>query len=238
MDFTTSIAPYVHRLKLLCLGRADPMAEWLEERSWRWPLFCCLVIVLGCGLYGVTVGLWRSPLQSVFTGLKFPLLIFLTCLGNGLLNGMLGQVLGTGLTFRQTSLAILLSFTLASVILGAFSPLALFVLYNTPALESAQRGTGHSLTLLTHVLLIAYAGVMANHRLLQLLRKLASSPQSAWAALLAWLGGNLLLGAQLSWVLRPFIGSPNLPVQFLREDPLRGNFFEAVWNAIKFLFST
>ncbi len=214
------------------------MSAWLDETSWRWPLFCCLVIVLGCGLYGLTVGLWRSPLQSVFTGLKFPLLIFLTCLGNALLNGMLGQVLGSGLTFRQTSLAILFSFTLVSLILGAFSPLALFILYNTPALESAQRGTGHSLTLLTHVLLIAYAGIMANHRLLQLLHKRAPSAQSARATLFAWLAGNLFLGAQLSWVLRPFIGSPNMPVQFLRDEPLEGNFFEAVWNTLKFLFLT
>ena len=54
--------------------------------------------------------------------------------------------------------------------------------------------------------------------------------------LLSWLGGNLLLGSQISWILRPFIGSPGLPVQFLRADPLRGNFFEAVWNSVHLLF--
>ena len=59
---------------------------------------------------------------------------------------------------------------------------------------------------------------------------------TARAVLFSWLAGNLFLGAQLAWNLRPFIGSPRLTVQFLRDDPLRGNFYEAVWRAIRHLF--
>jgi hypothetical protein len=204
----------------------------VDDRSWRWTLFCAFVIMAGCGLYGVSVGMWRSPLQSVYTGLKFPLLIFLTCAGNGLLNGLLGQLMGTGLSFRQTAMVILLSFTLAAMILGACAPLAFFVLLSAPALESAQSGTGHSVILLFHVFVIAYAGVVANHRLLQLLEHLSASRRAALSTLFAWLAGNLLLGAQLSWILRPFIGTPGLPVELLRDHPLRGNFFEAVRSAV------
>jgi hypothetical protein len=43
-----------------------------------------------------------------------------------------------------------------------------------------------------------------------------------------------LVGAQMGWVLRPFIGSPEDPFQWLR--PRQGNFFEAVWRAILSLF--
>ncbi len=42
------------------------------------------VVIICCGCYGFTVGLWRSPLQAVYAGLKFPLLIILTILGNTL----------------------------------------------------------------------------------------------------------------------------------------------------------
>jgi hypothetical protein len=35
--------------------------------------------------------------------------------------------------------------------------------------------------------------------------------------------------------LRPFVGSPGLVVQFLRDDPMRGNFYEAVWRALRHL---
>ena len=44
-----------------------------------------------------------------------------------------------------------------------------------------------------------------------------------------------LVGAQMGWVLRPFIGSPKLPFQFFR--PRESNFFEAVVNAFWQMFS-
>jgi hypothetical protein len=230
---TLNSPSYFRRLKAICMGRVEEIVPMMEDRSPRWGLFCALVILIGCGLYGTSVGLWRSPLQSFYTGLKIPLLILLTCAGNALLNGMLGQVLGSGLGFRQASTVIIFSFVTAACILGAFSPLAFFVLYNTPPLASVDRSSGHSITLITHVVLIAYAGIMANYRLLSLLRHFAPNRTTALTTLLAWLGGNLLLGTQLSWVLRPFIGSPGLPVEFTRTNPLRGNFFEALWSALQ-----
>jgi hypothetical protein len=208
----------------------------LEKPEFRWFASYCFTIVVGSSVYGATIGLWRAPLQSIFTAIKFPLLIFLTCLGNGVVNGMLAQLFGSGLSFKQTALAILMSFAIAAVILGALSPVTLFVLYNTPPLASQNAIIGHSVMLLTHVFAIAFAGVMANRRLLDLLRRTTGRDATARAVLFSWLGGNLCLGAQLAWNLRPFIGSPDLNVQFLRDDPLRGNFYEAVWNAFRHLF--
>ena len=49
--------------------------------------------------------------------------------------------------------------------------------------------------------------------------------------------GNLLLGSQLSWLLRPFVGSPGLPIEFIRKEAFHGNFFEAVLRAAKHLFT-
>jgi hypothetical protein len=86
--------------------------------------------------------------------------------------------------------------------------------------------------LLTHVFVIACAGVLANHQLLGLLAKRIGDVAVARRVLFSWLAGNLFLGAQLAWNLRPFIGSPSLAVQFVRPDPLRGNFYEAVWRAL------
>ena len=217
------------------LLRGELSAGSLKKPELRWFASYCLVIVAGSSLYGATIGLWRAPLQSIFTAIKFPLLIFLTCLGNGAVNGMLAQVLGSGLSFKQTALAILMSFAVASVILGGFSPITLFILYHAPPLESANAIVGHSVMLLTHVFVIAFAGVMANRRLLSFLQKMSGRDTTARTVLFSWLAGNLFLGAQLAWNLRPFIGSPGLAVQFLRDDPLRGNFYEAVWRAFRHL---
>ena len=224
----------IKHLKTLLRGEVD--ARCLEKPNVRWFIAYCIAIVLGSSVYGATIGLWRAPLQSVFTAIKFPLLIFLTCICNGAVNGMLAQVLGSGLSFRQTAFAILMSFAVASLILGGFSPITLFILYNAPQLASEHAIIGHSVMLLAHVCVIAFAGVMANRRLSGLLRKMSGHDTTARAVLFSWLAGNLFLGAQLAWNLRPFIGSPQLAVQFLRDDPLRGNFYEAVWRAFRHLF--
>jgi hypothetical protein len=39
-----------------------------------------------------------------------------------------------------------------------------------------------------------------------------------------------LVGAQMSWVLRPFIGDPDLPFSWFRAR--QGNFFEDVWTSV------
>jgi 2-keto-3-deoxy-galactonokinase len=39
-----------------------------------------------------------------------------------------------------------------------------------------------------------------------------------------------LVGAQMGWVLRPFIGAPDQPFTLFRER--EGNFFQAVWEQI------
>ena len=214
------------------------IASWLDERGLRWPLTCAATIVCGCALATARLSdCGEPPLQAIYTGIKMPLPIFLTCGANAVLNGMLAQVLGSGLGFRQTLLAILMSFTISSMILAALSPIVLFICLNAPPLSSSAQGSGHSVTLLCDVLFIAYAGIAANRRLLLLLERRCAGVAAARRVFWSWLAGNLFLGAQLAWVLRPFIGSPNLAVQFLRDDPLRGNFYEAVFHAFLHLIS-
>jgi hypothetical protein len=224
------------RLLILCRGDAARIAPWLKKPEPRWLLTCAATIVAGCALYGAVVGLWRAPEQALYTAIKMPLLIFLTCGLNALLNGLLAHVLGAGLGFRQCALIILMSFTIAALVLACFSPIALFILINAPPLASAGAGAAHSLVLLMDVLLVAYAGVLANRRLLQLLRQVCVSPAAGTRVFWSWLAGNLFLGAQLAWVLRPFIGDPSLTVQFLRPHPMHGTFYDAVLFSFTALF--
>ncbi len=224
-------------LRVLLRGDARQIAAWLAKPTMRRLVAYALVTLIGSGVYGCTLGIWRSPLQSLYTAIKFPLLIFVTCCGNAAINGMLAQLLGSGLSFKQTSFAILMSFAIAATILAGLSPITLFIWYNAPPLGSETAIVGHSVLLLAHVGAIAFAGVVANRRLLDLLRKVSGRAVVARPVLFSWLTGNLFLGAQLAWNLRPFIGSPALAVQFLRDDPLRGNFYEAVWRAFRHLFS-
>jgi len=50
-----------------------------------------------------------------------------------------------------------------------------------------------------------------------------------------WTITYALVGAQMAWILRPFIGTPTQPFTFFR--PRDANFFEGVWHAVRALFS-
>lgn len=179
------------------------------------------------------MGWWWAPLQACYVALKLPLLLLLTVLGNGLLNGMLAPLLGLNISFRQSLTAVLVSFAYTAAVLGALAPLAWFVDWNIPPLSAATRALSpeYAFLQLTHVACIAFAGVVGNVRLLPLLGQLAGSARVGRKVLVAWLAGNLFLGSQLCWVLRPFIWDPTGCVEFIGRQNLRGSFFETVFSS-------
>ena len=217
-------------LPALCQGRADHLRDWLENPTGARLAACAVAIALGGAAYGFTLGLWRAPLMGGYVAFKLPLLIALTLLTNGLINGMLAQVLGSGLTFRQTLMALLMSFATFALITGALSPVALGMVLNAPGPGEPGGTTAYRLILLTHIGIIAFAGITAHQRFLPVLRSVSSTPEAASLAFTAWLAGNLLVGAQLSWNLRPFFGQPGRPVQFLRADWNHSSFYESIWQ--------
>jgi hypothetical protein len=214
----------------LLRGEAGLLRRWIAEPQAGRAATSLAAILVGAGLYGAAMGCWRSPLQALFVGIKFPLIILLVAGGNALLNAMLAPLLGLNIGLRQSFLAILASFNIAAAILGSFSPLVAFVVWNSPPMSPDIRLSGgvYSLIMLGHVAVIAFAGIAANLRLFGMLRALSPSRAVALRVLAAWLAGNLFLGSQLCWIFRPFIGSPTLPVQFIRESALQGNFYETV----------
>lgn len=211
----------------------DRLVDWLKgARSGKLRL-CVATIIAGVGIYGATVGLWRAPEMALYVAIKLPLVVLATVVLNGVINGMLAQVLGSGMSFGQTLRAILMSFTIFALIVGSLSPLTFFMVMNAPEPDSAAAASSHSRLLVFHVSLIAFAGIVATHRLYNLLCSFSGSRRIAGATLFAWMAGNLFLGAQVAYLLRPIFGTPTLEVEFLRSDPFEGNFYESLWYAIQ-----
>ena len=212
---------------------ASTIRQWIADWPAQFVWFCVISIVAGAGCYGVVIGSWRDEFQAIYTGIKLPMVLLLTSTGNGLLNGMLAPLLGLNVSLRQSFLLVLISFAVTAIILGALSPVALFVIWNTPPLTRLTNlwSIEYGLLQLTLALFIAGAGIVANVRLLPLLRRFARDARTARNVLLAWLATNLFLGSQVAWVLRPFIWDPAGPSQFIGRQYFRGSFFETVFNA-------
>jgi len=228
------------QIPVLLGGNPAALKDWATRWETSRGLGCAAAIFVGAGLYGAAMGYWRSPIQASYNLIKFPLVILATSLGNALLNGMLAPLLGLNLRFRQSLMLVLMSFTIAAAILGSFAPIVFFIIWNTPPLtdQTEISWATYNFVQLVQVIIIAFASVVANVRLLRLLQALSASEVIARRVLFSWLVGNLFLGSQLCWILRPFIGSPGLPVEFLRANAFQGNFYETVIRAIGNLLST
>lgn len=155
--------------------RAEPecFRGWLLRQQRSLVVFCVVAIVVGAGSYGAAMGCWRDALQALYTGIKLPMVILLTTVGNGLLNGMLAPLLGLNVTFRQSLALVLMSFAWTTMILGSLSPMALFIVWNTPPLATGTTISSpeYALLQLTLAVFVALAGVMGNLRLVPLLRE-------------------------------------------------------------------
>ncbi len=227
--------PPLHRLVILCRGDSDASRRGSMNAS---PLAAHMRADHRRRLRDSTAAWsdwWRAPLQAAYTAIKMPLLIFLTCGGNALLNGLLAQVLGSGLSFRQTSLAILMSFTIASLVLAALSPVAFFISSTRRRSPPPRAAPGTASRCCATCFSSPTPASSRTGVCCACWSAAAKRDPAARRVFWSWLAGNLFLGAQLSWVLRPFIGTPGLAIEFLRDDPMRGNFYESVFHALRHL---
>ncbi len=211
----------------------SPTPQTLAAPTTREMARGAIVTVLGFALYGFTVGYWRSPLMGVFVAVKMPLLIALTLGCNGLLNGLLGisawQWSWISPIAPRSSQCLRDLRTnprgggSGHVFLGGEYPFGRF-----PA--SSLRPLGLPFDAYVHdrsgwddwcdAIWVNFSNPIAARDLI------------ARSTLAAWIAGNAFLGMQFSWIFRPFFGSPGLEVAFLREDPMKGSFIEAVWQFV------
>jgi len=160
--------------------------------------------------------------------------ILLTTLGNGLLNGMLAPLLGLNLTFRQSLAVVLMSFAVVSVTLGALSPVAWFVVWNTPPLTATMRLSSPEYGVMQLTLADSFAGRHCGQCALLPLLGMARSASTARKVLFAWLAEICFSQPDLL-VLRPLSGIRE-PVEFIGREYFHGSFFETVFEAARRLY--
>jgi hypothetical protein len=131
---------------------------------------------------------------------------------------------------------ILASFACFAVITAALAPVTwFFTVQMSDSTSTDSDRLSHATLLFGHTKVVAVAGVLAN---LQAFRRLLHVTTSATAALrtfFCWTVGNLFVGAQVGWVMRPYVASPGIPVEFLRADPFDGTFYESVFASLRHL---
>ena len=216
----------------------DREAFWTRSVApalrWRELAGMVLFVCLATAAYGTVLAGWRSPRLALYVAVKLPVLFLGTTAIVALFNWILASLLGTGLSFKTCVFTVFAAMTIGGWILLALLPVALFfLLCAMPAAGSHdEMQFAHNAILMTHIVLLATAGFFGNVALLHGLRRLVPAPSAAPRLFLGWLLAFAFVGTQLSWILRPFVGSPFYPVEFLRPDAFDRNFYEFIFTEV------
>ncbi len=224
----------VHLTLLLLREREEFLARVNEPAgSAGFALPLVPFIVTASALYGAAMGIWRSAHLALYVGIKMPLLMIGTTILAALLDWIIARMLGNRLSLRQTMGIIWGAMTTACWILLGLAPVTFF-LGGTGfgAGDPGRLRTDHNWLLLIHISLIALAGMIGIGALRHNLRKLLPDRRKADRLYWCWIGSFILVGGQLSWILRPFVGSPFYPVAFIRPDAFSRNFFEFLMSDV------
>ena len=201
-------------------------------------------ILIGAGAYGAVFGMWHSPLQAVFAALKLPL-VFLGTIAVSLAAGVaLAAVLRSGLSAMQSMTLLLVSFAGIAALLGSLAPVVASFVWLSPPPDPAWIGLDpsdprvrpalevHHRWLLSHVAMMASCALVGVWRLRRILESVLPPGSRSGGLWLSWVLVAGFVGAELSWLARPFQGTPTLGPSLFRAEPLAGNFFESVWRML------
>jgi hypothetical protein len=191
-----------------------------------------LVVLLGA-TYGLCMACFavfhRSDpqyLQLVSSAAKVPALFLLTLAVTLPSLYVFNALMGSRLTAGAILQLLMASLGVALAVLASLGPIVAFFSFTTSSYPFMK---------LLNVAVFAFsgaAGLRFTMRTLFLLTRSheseegAVSNRSVRAVFATWVIVFGLVGAQMSWVLRPFLGDPDKPFEWFR--PRESNFFEAV----------
>jgi hypothetical protein len=188
-------------------------------------IIIAMSILCAClsAIYGATMGMNHSFLLTISSAIKLPLLFLLTALICIPSLYTFNIILGQRFKFLQTIALMSLTLGTTTILLASLAPLSFFFVLTT---------NNYSFLLLIHVLILALCGLYGVKYLYRGCSYLAFRMEQPLNKLLlrVWIGIYAIVGMQLGWRLRPFVGSPGSPFELFRDDS-EGNFYIAVWQA-------
>ncbi len=175
-------------------------------------------------VYGAVLGSTHSALQALSSAVKLPVLFLATTAICAPTLYFFGVLLGSSQTLPQSVCLLLTAITVSAVLLLAFAPVTLFFLLATGNYQFFK---------LLNVVIFAVVGLRGTRFLSQGMAIVANNAESANSRrtfMRLWVMLYGLVGSQMAWTLRPFVGAPSLPFELFRS--LGGTFFANVIGSL------
>lgn len=185
---------------------------------------------LSSACFGAAVGSYTGRWQILFDAVKMPVYL----IGTLTISFAAMHVFAARERHaRETFAAAMETVALTAVVLGALAPIVWLLgvsLPFSPGLGTPEAQRGYKILILLLTGSVAAGGVCGIARLHFRLR--SARLTAAWVLIYQF------VGAQMAWLLKPWVSHTGLDDRFLplREN-LRGNFYESVFRTVLGLFS-
>lgn len=159
---------------------------------------------------GTFGGLSPDRLQQVlYSAVKVPLLLLATFSLTLPSFFVVNTLVGLRADFAESLRSLIATQAVLAVILACLAPYTAWWYASSASYVWAQ---------LFNLGLFALASLAAQISLRRMYRPLIERNRRHVLMLRAWLVVYAMVGVQMAWVLRPFLGNPGQPTQFFRED--------------------
>ncbi len=173
--------------------------------------------------YGVVMGAFAlNPVQMLYSAAKAPLLLLATFTISLPSFFVLNTLIGLRADFAEAVRALVSAQAGLTVILAALAPITGFCYVS---------GVGYETAIAINGLMFLVASISAQALLRRSYAPLIRRDGRHRVMLYAWLAVYGFVGVQMGWMLRPFIGKPELPPVFFRGTEL-GNAYVRLFEVI------
>lgn len=192
------------------------------------PWWLLVSVTVFGSLYGLAMGCFTGlqpnhHRQLVYSAVKVPLLLLVSC-GLSLPSYfVISTLFGLRADLSKAVRSILASQVGMTVVLAALAPITLVWYASSSDYTSAVSFNG---------VIFIIASVAAQVLLRRFYQPLIQRDPKHRLMLIVWLLAYWFVAIQMAWVLRPFIGEPGQPPQFLRRNIFEENAYEVVFRLI------
>lgn len=205
------------------------------EKTAQITRICFKVFLIQTVIYGLIMGSQSllhgytdGWMYSLTTAIKLPLLFILTLIVCIPLLYVLNILIGPREQFKVVLGILMSSLAVTSILLSACAMILLFFMLSTPS---------YPFITLLNVMIFSVAGLYGVWFLAQAMRTVAANIEGVNVQTIInwWLLTYAIVGTQMAWIMRPFIGMPGTPFSIFRSQ--ESNFYITVIHLIGSLFS-
>lgn len=211
---------------------AHTVDEGTQAAQDDWRLDLAAILLCGA-ISGMSVGAWTGGLHMFYVATKVPLLLLGTLIIGLPAMVALGRFIGCPLSLSGAASLALSSIARTSVVLAALAPATAYFALTLPA----RGAVVYRAVVLSQVFAFAVAGFVGVTALRGRLASVIENRARHTRIVFLWIALYSFVGAQLTWIARPFLGNPGAPVEYFRPYAERigldSNFYSAVSRLIQ-----